>query len=354
MRARRARRRRRLATLLGVALLSGAGAAVASLAGGGAPRARAPAAGGTRPPATSVAGAVPPAPASHQPLGAPYPVGLRIIRLVDRTRSIRLANGTRAPRVLVTYVRYPSRRPARGTDLIGAPPVRSGAPFPLIVFGHGFSVTPTTYQRLLRAWARAGYVVAAPAFPLENANAPGGPDETDLVNQPRDISYVISALLTGSASKERWLAGLIDPSRIAVAGQSDGGDTALAVAYDRPFRDARVGAAVILSGAEIPTLPAFGLRSGGPPLMATQGTADTINPPSDTEAFFARAARPKYLLSLLGAGHLPPYTYQQPQLGIVERVTTAFLDHYLKGTAPLARIAQSARVRGVAALRADP
>jgi fermentation-respiration switch protein FrsA (DUF1100 family) len=88
--------------------------------------------------------------------------------------------------------------------------------------------------------------------------------------------------------------------------------------------------------------------------MATQGTADTINPPQDTYAFFARAGRPKYLLSLLGAGHLPPYTDRQPQLGIVERTTTAFLDHYLKATAPLTRIAESARVRGVAALRAEP
>jgi Phosphodiester glycosidase len=41
-------------------------------------------------------------------------------------------------------------------------------------------------------------------------------------------------------------------------------------------------------------------------------------------------ARPKFLLELLGAPHLPPYTDEQPQLGIVEHVTTAFLDRYLK------------------------
>ena len=49
-----------------------------------------------------------------------------------------------------------------------------------------------------------------------------------------------------------------------------------------------------------------------------------------TYAFFGLAPGPKYLLKLLGAGHLPPYTYQQPELSIVERVTIAFMDSYLK------------------------
>src|SRR6476469_7805203 len=75
----------------------------------------------------------------------------------------------------------------------------AGGPHPLIVFAHGFALTPGTYSRLLRAWTRAGYVVAAPVFPLEDANAPGGPDESDLINEPQDVSVVISRLLTASA-----------------------------------------------------------------------------------------------------------------------------------------------------------
>ena len=104
----------------------------------------------------------------------------------------------------------------------------------------------------MQSWARAGYVVAAPVFPLENANAPGGPDESDLVNQPADMRFVISRMLAASSAGSGPLAGLLDPKQIAVAGQSDGGDTALAVAYNRYYRDPRVGAAVILSGAELP------------------------------------------------------------------------------------------------------
>jgi hypothetical protein len=67
------------------------------------------------------------------------------------------------------------------------------------------------------------------------------------------------------------------------------------------------------------------------------------------------AQRPKYLLSLIGANHLPPYTSEEPQLGIVERVTTDFLDKYLKNEPrALERMISAGSVRGVATLQADP
>jgi dienelactone hydrolase len=277
------------------------------------------------------------------------------LRFVDHTRSVQLPDGQTVPRSLETYVRYPALGPAGGSGLANARAARDQAPFPLIVFGHGFAVTPTLYASLLRAWAAAGYVVAAPVFPLANANAPGGPNESDLPNQPADMRVVISRMLAASNSASGPLSGLIDRREIAVAGQSDGGDTALAVAYDPRFRDPRVGAAMILSGAEIPGIGGFQITPGGPPLLATQGTADTINLPSATTAFYATAPAPKYLLELPGASHLPPYSTQQPQLGVVERVTIAFLDHYLKH-APGAydRLLHAGNAPRVASLNAHP
>lgn len=259
-----------------------------------------------------------------------FAVGLRVIRLVDSSRTIELANGTVEPRVLLTYIRYPALGSPGGTDVRNAPAARRGGPFPLVVFGHGFALTPTVYASMLQSWAHAGYVVAAPVFPLENKNALGGPDESDLTNQPGDMRFVISRMLAASGATSGPLTGLIDQTRIAVAGHSDGGDTALAVAYDRNYRDPRVSAAVILAGAETPGVEGFAFPPGSPPLLAIQGTADTVNPPSSTKTFFGPAQRPKYLLSLPGAEHLSPYSTQQPQLGIVERVTIAFLNGYLK------------------------
>ena len=277
-----------------------------------------------------------------------------MLRLLDTSRTIELANGSSEPRTLYTEVRYPALGTPGGSDLPNATAARADGPFPLVVFGHGFDVTPALYARLLQSWAQAGYVVAAPVFPLENADAPGGPDESDLINQPADMRFVISRMLAASAGPGP-LGGLIDPKRIAVAGQSDGGDTALAVAYDPAYRDPRVGAAVILSGAEIPGVGGFAFPPGGPPLLATQGTADTVNPPSATNAFFDAARRPKYLLNLIGAEHLPPYSDQQPQLEIVEHVTIAFLDGYLEHKpGALTRLESVGTVPGVASMTAEP
>jgi dienelactone hydrolase len=259
---------------------------------------------------------------------------VRLFRFVDRSRTIRLPSGRRVPRSLETVVRFPA----------------AGGAYPLIVFGHGYALTPASYAPLLQAWTQAGYVVAAPVFPLENAAAPGGPDESDLVNQPEDLSFVIARLLALDARTNGALYRKIDASRIAVAGHSDGAETALAVAYDRRFRNPRVGAAIVLSGAALPGMGPFPRR--GPPLLAVQGTADTINAPATSAAFFRLARRPKFLLWLLGASHLPPYTDQQPQLGIVEHATTAFLDHYLKGRS-LRALGESARRPGIARLVAD-
>jgi dienelactone hydrolase len=339
-------KRRVVATAVVLALLGG-GFAIATLGTGSSRRAPARAQGGE----LSQSG-VAAAPAG--PPRAPFAVGVRVLRLVDHSRHIGLPSGASSPRRLVTYVRYPAVGPASAKELRNAPPQRAAEPFPLVVFGHGFTLTPAPYSRLLEAWARAGYVVAAPRFPLENAKAPGGPDESDLINQPADMSFVISNLLSASSRSGGQLQGLIDPQRIAVSGHSDGGETALAVAYDRRFRDPRVGAAAIFSGARIPGT-GFSFPPGSPPLLATQGTADTINPPRFTRSFYDAASPPKFLLTLFGASHLPPYTNQRPQLHIVERVTIAFFDRYLKREAgPVSRLARLGTVRGIASLAAQP
>ncbi len=289
------------------------------------------------------------------PAGAPGApaVGVRTLRLIDRSRLERPLRGAPGPRVLETIVRYPAQGPDGALDLPGATPL--AGEHPLIVFAHGFDVTPAIYSRLLRSWTQAGYVVAAPVFPLEQSGAPGGPDEADVVNEPRDISFVISQLLAASAVPAGPLSGLIDPARIAVAGQSDGGEAALAAAYARRLRDVRVRAAVILSGAEMSGIGGYAFAAGEPALLAVQGTADTSNEPRYTYAYFRAARRPKYLLRLLGAQHLPPYTSAQPWLGIVEETSIEFLDTYLGGSATArAELNESANRPGAALLSAEP
>ena len=147
------------------------------------------------------------------------------------------------------------------------------------------------------------------------------------------------------------LSGLINPREIAVAGQSDGGSTTLAVAYNRHFADHRVRAAIILSGALIPGLGGYDLSAGGPPVLAVQGTADTSNAPTSTYRYVDLLRRPKFLLRPWSAGHLSPYTTNTPQPTVVTEVSIAFMDRYLKHLSGAARrMSSAANVRGVASL----
>ena len=262
----------------------------------------------------------------------------RVLHFVDTSRTIALPHGKTAPRPVWTEFWYP--------------PARDGAgPFPLIVFGHGYASTPWWYRRLLKDWAAAGYVVAAPIFPLGNANAPGGPNESDIVNQPRDMSFVITRVLAASAGTTSPLAGLVDPEKVAVAGQSDGAMTAFAAAYESPFYDDRIRAALILSGAILG--PSSYVEHTAVPLLAVQGTADSTNPPKYAHRLFRAVGKPKFLLLLHGAGHLPPYTQPGRRFATVVHVTVAFLDHYLRG-GPLGAIANAARGLPTAELTSNP
>jgi predicted dienelactone hydrolase len=158
-------------------------------------------------------------------------------------------------RPLVTQIRYPlaqrssGRQPARG-------------PFPLLLFAPGFMQCGGPYSRLLNAWASAGYVVAAVNFPRTDCHAGPAAYEPDLVNQPPDMSFVLSRLLAlGSKPGDRF-SGLLNRHQIAAAGQSDGGDTVAALAANACCRDHRLDAAAVLSGAECPRCPAGTSRPG--------------------------------------------------------------------------------------------
>lgn len=265
-------------------------------------------------------------------IAAPSTVQLRTFRFVDASRRAHFRNGTSTTRVLVTEVRYPS----------GA-----AGPLPLIVFAHGFAVTPDDYVALLDTWARAGYVVAAPAFPVERPGAPGGADRADLDNEPGDMSFLISRLTAPNSP----LRGLVDPRRIAVAGQSDGGVAALSVAYDRRYRDRRIDAAIVMSGAA--ALGFSQAPAGSPPLLAVQGTVDPLNPPNSTTYYFRRMRRPKFLLWLEGAPHKEEYTTADRWAPVVRRATTAFLDHALRG-APLSPLLDAGTRPGLARIVSEP
>lgn len=272
-------------------------------------------------------------------------MGVSSLRVVDGRRRVRRRGGPTVPRAFRVIVWYPATRSGRA----------AGGPYPLVVFGHGFALTPAPYRRLLRAWARAGYVVAAPVFPGENAGAPGGPNAGDLVNQPGDVRRTVSRLLALDERSGTRFSGVIASRRIAVAGHSDGGDTALAVAYDRRFRDRRVTGAIVLAGAAMPGVGLTPAAHASAPLLAVQGTRDTVNRPAATTQYYRRLEVPRVRSALVGAGHLGPYFGRKPYAAVVERLTIAFLDRYVAGRRVVrSKLVAAGRVPNVARLQLDP
>lgn len=212
------------------------------------------------------------------------------------------------------------------------------------------------YSPLLTSWATAGYVVAEVNFPLTNCAVPGGAHESDIVNQPADLRFVISTLLAYSTEPGRSLRGLLNPDAVAVAGHSDGGDSAVAVAANSCCRDPRIKAAVILAGAELSGLAGSYFPPGSPPILFVQGSADPVNVPADTDRLYdADQAGEKYLLSLTGASHFTPYNSTDPSEATVARVSVDFLDRWLRHDAAAAlSLTRDANVAGPATLSESP
>jgi len=109
----------------------------------------------------------------------------------------------------------------------------------MVVFAHGYDVTPDTYAALLDAWVRAGFVVVAPFFPDESASEVasqrGANTEGDLPNEAGDLTFVTRSVLQASANETTGcpiVSGLVEPSEIALAGHSDGAEVVGMLAYD--------------------------------------------------------------------------------------------------------------------------
>ena len=116
-----------------------------------------------------------------------HAVGVVTRTLVDASRPTpRSGDQPRHPgRTLETTIWYPALGTA-GATTEGAAPDVAGGPYPLIVFAHGLGGTPAAYESVVTRLAAAGYVVAAPRFPLSSGGGTGPPDAADVVNQPGD------------------------------------------------------------------------------------------------------------------------------------------------------------------------
>jgi dienelactone hydrolase len=260
--------------------------------------------------------------ASHSG-GASAPFRHITMTFVDRSRPTVDTMGPRsAPsRTLVTEIYIPSGR----------------GPFPLVAFAHGNAGNPGKLTQMLSAWASAGYVVAAPAFPLTNDLTKTPTVIADYVNQPADISFVIDRVLRQSRVPRSPLFRRVDARHIGVAGHSLGGATVYGVGFNSCCRDRRVKAVIAMDAVRLPFgAGVFSFR--GKPLLLIHIKGDPVVPFSQSQTVYDAAAPPKYLMTLNQGIHFEPYEdFPSPHDAAVIAATTAFWNGYLKNNRPARR-----------------
>lgn len=196
---------------------------------------------------------------------AELPVILRTETFVDPSRPTP-AHGDAPDRTSRTLVTTIARPDAPG-------------PFPLLLFSHGFGSSGADYSKMLRALASAGYVVAAPDYPLTSKSAPGGPERgADGDQQPADASFVIDQVLRMNHDPAGPLAGAVDPGRIGAAGHSMGAGVTMGLGYNTCCRDRRVRAGVLMAVATPTIFRGDYFVPPATPILVIHGDADDTLP----------------------------------------------------------------------------
>lgn len=309
----------------------------------------------------------PTVPATAAPAKAPWPkvapigkyaVGVQSRTFVDTSRQTDANRDAPAvpTRTLKTTIYYPALGPPGEAPTEDAPVDAKHGRYPLVLFSHGIYATGAAYVDVLKTWASAGYVVAAPNYPLSSADAPGGVNfgsgVADTHNQPTDATFVINEVL-----KDKQLGRIADSKRIGASGHSLGGITTYGLAYSACCRDKRVKAALPMSGfgGLVEPIEQY-VWDGQPPLLALHGDADGTVPYVSGTNTFAWAKPPKFLLTFPGAGHVSPFLGgDTEQSKVLKQSTVDFLDRYLKGDkSALGRLRTDANVPGAAWLNEQP
>jgi dienelactone hydrolase len=264
------------------------------------------------------------------------------------------ATSSRWLRTVYTYPAAPPPGPAATIPIGDALPDRTGAPYPLVVFAHGFNSRPEAAADQIADLASRGFVVASPTFPLTSFDTVGGADGGDLRNQPADVSFVITRTLALARDAGGPLSGMIDPRAVAVGGHSAGAITALGLA-STCCHDERVKALFLWSGNPQGFAGRFDLRHA-PPLLLVHGTEDPFLPYNEDVATFNDFHVPKVFLTMVGEDHSSWASRTDDSFDEVMTTTADFLDTFLRNdrtaSARLARGARTPRYRLVADLAA--
>lgn len=168
--------------------------------------------------------------------------------------------------------------------------------------------------------AEAGYIVAAPSFPLADETRGNGLNRDDIPNEALDVAFVINSL-RGSA-----IASSIAPGQVGVSGHSDGADVALIAGYQKGYADPSIGAVVAVA----PDAFVGQLSTNRPPLLLVHADSDGTVPYAESVQVFAHVQGQRTFLTLVGADHLPPIAENTVWTSALDGAVVTFFDATLK------------------------
>ncbi|MBX9686643.1 MAG: dienelactone hydrolase family protein [Candidatus Obscuribacterales bacterium] len=220
-------------------------------------------------------------------------------------------------------------------------PKNSKAPLPLVIFSHGFHGINTQSSFLMKALADAGYLVLAPnhkdalgeAQSMQAGQAKFQEASLWTENSYRDRANDLKTLIDYLKNDKYW-KNRIDWSKVALAGHSLGGYTALGLAGAWPaWKVPGIKAVLALSPycqplvlkgeldkLKIPVMYQFGTRDFGiAPFIKREGGA------------FSKTSSPALMLEFENAGHFAwsNLNKNKVQENLISRYCIDFLNKFL-------------------------
>ena len=202
-------------------------------------------------------------------------------------------DSTRSNRSVPTEIYYPSISEGNNTQV-------AFGQFPIIIFGHGFLMSFSTYQNIWEEFVPRGYIIAFPRT------------EEGLINDHQefgwDLQFLVTKIQEEGVDNDSPIFGVVD-NNTALMGHSMGGGAAFLAAdsliqSDNPQLKTIIGLAPAESSSNGVSSISSALNVSTPALILS-GSQDGVTPPEDHHLpmFNNLSSSYKTFISILGGAH---------------------------------------------------